>query len=265
MTANLNFLGTLDPDSPRQVSHQIASALRAAILTGKLPPGARLPSQPQLASHYQVARETVKRALEVLRNERLVVTRQGSGAFVRERTGYRDDVAEIDTPRVNLTATDSEFLGRSIDLSKRALEDEGKTPFGAVVVVGTSVVGEGVSSVIELWDPTAHAEVMALREAGTALRRHLMPDATMYSSSEPCPMCLAACYWAQIPRLVCGASSYDVGRYGFEDRQFYRELTIQPHLRAVRVEAADGALHEQATDVLKSWACNLPEPVIPKL
>lgn len=86
MSQDLDYLAALDPDDPRQASHQIASQLRAAILTRKLAPGDRLPSQPELANRYGVARETVKRALEILRSERLVVTRQGSGAFVRAQT-----------------------------------------------------------------------------------------------------------------------------------------------------------------------------------
>ncbi|WP_030442918.1 GntR family transcriptional regulator [Actinoplanes subtropicus] len=86
MTENLDFLGQLDPDDPKQASQQIANKLRAAILTRRLQPGDRLPSQPDLAARYGVARETVKRALELLRAERLIVTRQGSGAFVRAQT-----------------------------------------------------------------------------------------------------------------------------------------------------------------------------------
>lgn len=86
MAANLDYLGDLDPDDPRQASQQIANMLRAAILTRKLAPGDKLPSQPELANRYGVARETIKRALEALRNERLIVTRQGSGAFVRAQT-----------------------------------------------------------------------------------------------------------------------------------------------------------------------------------
>ncbi|WP_213013170.1 GntR family transcriptional regulator [Paractinoplanes toevensis] len=86
MTDNLEFLGQLDPDDPKQASQQIANKLRAAILTRRLEPGDKLPSQPELATRYGVARETVKRALEILRTERLIVTRQGSGAFVRAQT-----------------------------------------------------------------------------------------------------------------------------------------------------------------------------------
>src|SRR5256885_2605050 len=81
-----DFLGERDPDDPKQPSQQTATKLRAAILTRKLAPGDRLPSQPELSARYGVARETVKRALEILRAERLIVSRQGSGAFVRART-----------------------------------------------------------------------------------------------------------------------------------------------------------------------------------
>jgi guanine deaminase len=164
-----------------------------------------------------------------------------------------------------LTEADEAFLGQAIELSRKALEDEGKTPFGALVVVAEQVVGEGTSSVVELRDPTAHAEVMALRHAGTFLGRHLMADAVMYSSSEPCPMCLVACYWARIPRLVFGASSYDVGTYGFEDLLLYRELAAEGAQRSLQVEGATGDLRESAKDVLRMWADNYPEPVIPKL
>ncbi|MFB9183279.1 winged helix-turn-helix domain-containing protein [Dactylosporangium sucinum] len=86
MNANADSLDGLDPDDPRPASQQIANVLRAAILTRRFQPGERLPSQNELAERYGVARETVKSALRILRDERLVVSRQGSGAFVRAQT-----------------------------------------------------------------------------------------------------------------------------------------------------------------------------------
>ncbi|MBT2210322.1 winged helix-turn-helix domain-containing protein [Actinomadura sp. NEAU-AAG7] len=86
MTAETEYLGDLDPDDPRTPSQQIANKLRAAILTGKLKAGDKLPSQPDLATRYGVARETVKAALRVLQTERLIVSRQGSGSYVRAQT-----------------------------------------------------------------------------------------------------------------------------------------------------------------------------------
>ena len=92
-----------------------------------------------------------------------------------------------DTLMNDLGQADREFLTRAIDISRHALEDEGKTPFGALVVVNGEIVAEGTSSVVELLDPTAHAEVMALRHAAIKLQRHLIEDGVMYASSEPCP------------------------------------------------------------------------------
>jgi tRNA(Arg) A34 adenosine deaminase TadA len=165
---------------------------------------------------------------------------------------------------INLGQVDRELLQRAIEISRHALEDEGKTPFGAVVAVNGEIAGEGTSSVVELLDPTAHAEVMALRHAGTKLQRHLMEDAVMYASSEPCPMCLAACYWARIPRVVFAATSADVAANGFEDLQLYREFARARETRGLREDIADPATREQATAVLQAWADRLPEPVIPK-
>ncbi|MFQ3560122.1 nucleoside deaminase [Streptomyces gramineus] len=161
---------------------------------------------------------------------------------------------------------DHVFLAQAIELSRHALEDEGKTPFGALVVIDGEVVATGTSSVVELRDPTAHAEIMALRAAGGKLGRHLMEDAVMYSSSEPCPMCLAACYWARLSRLVYAATSHDVAVSGFEDLQYYRELSVPNAERTLlRETSVGGETREIAAAALASWADKLPFPVEPKL
>jgi len=107
MDANADYLGELDPDDPRTPSQQIANKLRAAILTGKLKPGEKLPSQPDLAARYGVARETVKKSLQVLHADRLIVSRQGSGSFVRAQTerpvGLRPHIeAAFEHPHVSI-------------------------------------------------------------------------------------------------------------------------------------------------------------------
>ncbi|MFF2928308.1 nucleoside deaminase [Streptomyces mirabilis] len=169
-------------------------------------------------------------------------------------------------PYVPQSQDDQAFLAQAIELSRHALEDEGKTPFGALVVIDGKVIATGTSSVVELRDPTAHAEVMALRAAGAELGRHLMEDAVMYASSEPCPMCLVACYWARIPRLVYAANSHDVAVNGFEDLQFYRQLALPNAERTLLAEtAADGKAREIAAASLASWADKLPFPVEPKI
>jgi len=162
-----------------------------------------------------------------------------------------------------LDEADRRYLQRAIEISRHALEDEGKTPFGAVLVLGDKIVGEGTSCVVELRDPTAHAEVMALRAVGAVLGRHLF-DGVLYASSEPCPMCLVACYWARVPRVVFGATSYDVATYGFEDLQFYRELTHASDQRSLQEDAAGDDLRQGAAAVLRAWAELLPFDVEPK-
>jgi tRNA(Arg) A34 adenosine deaminase TadA len=160
--------------------------------------------------------------------------------------------------------TDARYLRRAVELSRRFLDVEGCTPFGALVAVGGAVVAEGVSSVVGLADPTAHAEVMALRAAGRKLGHHLFADGVMYSSSEPCPMCLMACYWARIPRLVYGASSHDVATYGFEDLRLYREVALPRDRRSLQTQALGGPVAQDAVAVLGMWADRLPEPVVAK-
>lgn len=159
---------------------------------------------------------------------------------------------------------DRAFLQRAIDISRHGPLEDGKTPFGAAVVVGGEIAGEGTSQVVELCDPTAHAEVMALRAASITLGRHLIADGTMYSSSEPCPMCLVACYWARIPRVVYAATSHDVATYGFEDLQFYRELTRPLGDRLIVEQASGQDQRDEAVAGLREWAEKLPFPVEPK-
>src|SRR3954447_7970389 len=123
MAENTEYLGELDPDDPRQASQQIANKLRAAILTGKFAPGDRLPSQPDLAARYGVARETVKRALDLLRAERLIVSRQGSGAFVRAQTQRAVELrphieAAFERPHVTI-----DFAGFSAEPLRDALSE----------------------------------------------------------------------------------------------------------------------------------------------
>jgi len=147
---------------------------------------------------------------------------------------------------------DRKFLQHAITISRHALEDQGKTPFGAIVVLEGEIIGEGTSSVIELLDPSAHAEIMALRDAASKRGNQLLEKAIMYSSSEPCPMCLTACYWARLSRVVFGATSHDVARYGFEDLQFYRELSRTAEQRLLCEDPAEQDMRDQAADVLRA-------------
>jgi tRNA(adenine34) deaminase len=103
-----------------------------------------------------------------------------------------------------MASVDETYLRHALQLAQRA-EAEGEVPVGAVVVVGDAVVGEGWNRPVGLHDPTAHAEILALRAAGAALGRYRLMDATVYVTLEPCPMCTAAMVHARVRRLVFGA------------------------------------------------------------
>lgn len=154
---------------------------------------------------------------------------------------------------MTLSADDEYFLRASIELSARSLHDEAFTPFGALIVVDGVEVGRGTSSVVHNHDPTAHAEVEALRDAGQRLGRHLMPDATLYCSGTPCPMCLVAAWWASVPRIVTAASLDDSAAVGFEDAGFFARLRGETRERDEIVEYAGPLLRAEAADVLRRW------------
>ena len=148
--------------------------------------------------------------------------------------------------------SDALHVTRAIELSSRAVVDRRYTPFGAVVVLGGREIASASSAVIHGHDATAHAEVLAIRAAGQALGEHLLPGATMYASGEPCPMCLVACRWAQIGRIVVAATVADSAAVGFEDAQFYRELGGAD--ASAWVEFAPASFRASAVRILNEWS-----------
>ena len=130
-------------------------------------------------------------------------------------------------------SADETFLARAVELSRDHMLAGHGGPFGAVVVIDGRVVGEGWNQVTSTHDPTAHAEMVAIRNACQALNRFALMGATMYSSCEPCPMCLAAIYWARIDRLVYANSRHDAAAIGFDDAEIYEEIPLAPEQRSI--------------------------------
>ncbi len=144
------------------------------------------------------------------------------------------------------------FLGQAIELATLSARDEGG-PFGAVIVKDGEVIGKGHNQVTSNCDPSAHAEIIAIREACQYLNSHRLDDCTIYSSCEPCPMCLSAIYWARIPRLVYAASAEDAARAGFDDQFIYDELD-KPHEQR-SIDMTQFKL-EQANESFEAWLAN---------
>ncbi len=117
-----------------------------------------------------------------------------------------------------------EFLRRAIALATRNVLTAAGGPFGAVVVRDGKIIGEGANSVTTTNDPTAHGEVNAIRAAAKSLGTFSLAGCDLYTSCEPCPMCLAAAYWARLDAVYYGASAADAARAGFDDAFLYAEL-----------------------------------------
>ena len=109
-------------------------------------------------------------------------------------------------------------------------------PFGAIVARGEQVLGRGRNRVTTIHDPTAHAEVVALRAAAGRLRTHELAGCVLYSSCEPCPMCYGAALWARVDRVVYAATREDAARAGFDDRHFHEQLALPATQRALVLE-----------------------------
>jgi len=117
-----------------------------------------------------------------------------------------------------------EFLRRAIALATENVVSGAGGPFGAVVVRDGQIVAESTNTVTATYDPTAHAEVNAIRVAAKALGTFSLAGCQLYTSCEPCPMCLAAAHWARMDAIYFGASAADAARAGFDDALLYEEL-----------------------------------------
>lgn len=130
-----------------------------------------------------------------------------------------------------------EFLKRSIEIAQRSVQNGGG-PFGAVLAMDGRIIAEAENSVTRDLDPSAHAEVNAIRKACKALRTHELSQAEIYCSCEPCPMCLSAIYWARIPRIYFAADRTDAASAGFSDQFIYSELQKSADSRSVSMTCA---------------------------
>lgn len=130
-------------------------------------------------------------------------------------------------------AQDRRFLLRAVALSKDRMQADLGGPFGAVIVRDGTILAEGWNEVTSALDPTAHAEVTAIRRACQAVGDFSLEGATLYSSCEPCPMCLAAAYWARISRLVYANTRDEAAAIGFDDAFLYEEVPKPPEKRAL--------------------------------
>ncbi len=149
--------------------------------------------------------------------------------------------------------TDTEryrFICEAVQLAREAVE-RGGGPFGAVVVRNGQVIGRGRNSVAPRIDPTAHAEVQAIRDACAGIGDFNLAGCELYTSCQPCPMCLGATYWANISRVYYAATSQMAGEVGLRDEFIYDELALPPEQRAIPlVQLPD----PEIAKIMRNWA-----------
>lgn len=142
-------------------------------------------------------------------------------------------------------------MGAAIDLAVRNVRSGKGGPFAALVVQDGRIVGEGTNCVTSSNDPTAHAEINAIRSACAELQSYRLNGCELYTTCEPCPMCLGAIYWARIDRVYYAATRDDARDAGFDDRHIYEELARSiPHRRIDMIRA----LPESAAKAFDAWA-----------
>jgi len=127
---------------------------------------------------------------------------------------------------------DKLFLLRAIKIASDGIENGGG-PFGAVIAKDGKVIAEAHNMVVVNNDPTAHAEILAIRHASEILKSHELNECTLYTSCEPCPMCLGAIYWAGISKVIYACDRTDAERAGFSDKLIYEEIMMDPSNRKI--------------------------------
>lgn len=145
--------------------------------------------------------------------------------------------------------TKEELMRKAIELSLRNVA-EGGGPFGAVIARNGEIVATGVNRVTSNCDPTAHAEVSAIRAAAKVLGTFDLSGCEIYTSCEPCPMCLGAIYWAHLDRMYYGNNQHDAAKIGFDDAFIYRELELPIADRRLKAEEL---LPEEAIQAFRAW------------
>ena len=145
--------------------------------------------------------------------------------------------------------TKEELMRKAIELSVGNVANGGG-PFGAVIARDGEIVATGVNRVTSNCDPTAHAEVSAIRAACTALNTFDLSGCEIYTSCEPCPMCLGAIYWAHLDRMYYGNNKHDAANIGFDDAFIYEELDLKIDDRKLKSEVL---LPEEAIKAFQDW------------
>jgi tRNA(Arg) A34 adenosine deaminase TadA len=149
------------------------------------------------------------------------------------------------------------YMKLALELASENLKLQNGGPFGALVVKDGKIIGKGNNQVVSHKDPTAHAEIIAIRQACEYLNDHQLEGCEIYTSCEPCPMCLGAIYWARPKKIYFAASRHDAEKAGFDDSHIYRELELPTIERSIPTEQI---LHKEAAEIFEKWSSLIEKP-----
>jgi guanine deaminase len=142
------------------------------------------------------------------------------------------------------------FMYLAIREASKGVQQDHGGPFGAIIVRQGVVIARAHNQVLKNNDPTAHAEVMAIRRAAKKLQSFNLSDCEIYTTCEPCPMCFAAMYWARIPTMYYGCTRHDAARIGFDDNRIYQVLKGQSPQQQLKIYSLD---HEACLKLFDQW------------
>ena len=143
------------------------------------------------------------------------------------------------------------FMHRAVELARQGMNQGAGGPFGAVIVMDAKIVGEGWNRVVGTNDPTAHGEVTAIRDACAKLGTFSLDACEIYTTGQPCPMCLGAIYWARIRRIYYGFRIEDAAAIGFDDTEFFRQMRLPADERLI---PAEELCREEALELAQEYA-----------
>ena len=152
-------------------------------------------------------------------------------------------------------------MEEAIRIAKAGVANGSGGPFGSVVVKDGKIIGKSSNMVFETNDPTAHAEVMAIRDASKQLNSAELTDCEIYSLGEPCPMCLAAIYWARIEKVYFANTKEEAAKVGFDDTMIYKELAMPYHQRTLSMEHTPS---EKAKALFTTWDRHIDKEGLPQ-
>lgn len=146
--------------------------------------------------------------------------------------------------------TNNEFMHEAIRLAEAGMNSDEGGPFGCVIVKDNAIIGRGNNKVTSSNDPTAHAEIVAIRDACSHLQSFQLDGCELYTSCEPCPMCLGAIYWARPAKVYYACTRKDAEGIGFDDQFIYEEIGLDLQDRSIPMQQL---MHEDGLEIFKLW------------